>query len=71
MKRLVDLIDSIRGFELILFSVLLVVFEFIYVKIANQPNAGFQLYAASWAMAVLTSLAVIKILRRVRGQLNR
>jgi hypothetical protein len=71
MKQFIQLLDSIRGFDLVLFSVLLVAFEFVYVRIAHQPNAGFQLYAASWGMSVLTSLLIIKIVRYARERLHR
>ncbi|MEY5007169.1 MAG: hypothetical protein RL764_485 [Pseudomonadota bacterium] len=63
MINFLSLLRSIKGPSLWLFGALALGFQIFYVRLADDPNAGFQLYAASWCMSLLSALSVIKALR--------
>lgn len=62
-----EILKSIKGVELAFFSIMLITSQWFYVSLANNPDAGFQLYASAWFMSVLTALTVIKFSRMLQG----
>jgi hypothetical protein len=71
MRAMVEMLNSIKGFELAFFGILLVACQYFYVVLASNPDAGFQLYASAWVMAVLTAMTAIKVSRLARALLSK
>ena len=71
MRAMLDMLNSIKGFELVLFGILLVACQYFYVSLASYPKAGFQLYASAWFMAVMTAMVAIKLIRLVKALVSK
>jgi len=69
MKKMIDLLDSLKGFELAFFSALLLGFQFVLVTIAPQPHE-LSLYLSALCMSLLCAMLVIKISRDLRDWWN-
>ncbi len=62
-----EILKSIKGVELAFFSIMLIASQWFYVSLANDSDAGFQLYASAWFMSIFTALTVIKFSRILQG----
>lgn len=71
MRAMVEMLSSIKGFELVFFGILLIACQYFYVSLASNPNAEFQLYASAWFMAILTAMTAIKVSRLTRAMLSK
>lgn len=71
MKSMFELLESIKGFEGVVFVILLIACQYFYVSLSNDPDPGFELFASAWFMAVLTAMTAIKVSRLTRALLSK
>lgn len=70
MTAMLNMLRSLKGIELALFSILLIACQYFYVSLARNTEAGFELYASAWFMAVLTAMTLIKASRLIRKKIT-